>query len=164
MSQLFAPGCSITTTKRRRFFWAAWWTEPPCHVPFRQPDAQDGGASSFDEALAAAEQRAGRSLVVLDPLWARAALRWMRGEIVWPGAASREPRPRAPTPPVEAGSVWAVLGVTRDVTEDELKAAYRRQVLATHPDQGGDPQALRRVVQAYKEASRRLRKPRSPRR
>lgn len=167
MAQLFAPGCSIITTKRHRFLWAAWWTEPPEHVPFRKPDASDGGAGSHAEALAQATQQAGVHLVVLDPLWARAWNRILRGEDPWPSAASREPRRRAEAPAGEPagpeGSVWSVLGVTREVSADDLKAAYRRKVREAHPDQGGDAAAFRRVLQAYDEASRRLRKPR-PRR
>jgi hypothetical protein len=164
MTELFAPVCSITTTKRRRFFWAAWWSGPPTRVPFKRPDASDGGASTLEEALLAAEQRAGAKLVQIDPLWARAWMRVLRGEAAWPSKASREPRgrvSRAVTPEDESpSSVWQILGVTRDVTEAELKAAYRRRILETHPDQGGDEQTLRRVVQAYAEAQRRLRKPR----
>ncbi|MBX3198878.1 MAG: DnaJ domain-containing protein [Labilithrix sp.] len=56
-----------------------------------------------------------------------------------------------------------MLGVGRDVTEQELKTAYRKRALETHPDRGGDDDAFRRVVRAYAEAQRRLKKPR-PRR
>jgi hypothetical protein len=160
VTDLFAPVCSITMTKRRRFFWAAWWSGPPARVPFRKPDASDGGAASHEEALAAAERRAGRSLVVIDPLWARAWIRILRGEPAWPSKASREPRgaPSSKTAPGE--SIWTTLGVTRDATPDELKAAYRRRALETHPDQGGDDASFRRVVRAYEEAQRRLERPR----
>jgi hypothetical protein len=147
-------------TKRRRFFWAAWWTEPPAHVPFRKPDASDGGSKTRDEALAAAEKRAGSSLVVIDPLWARAWIRILRGEPAWPDKQSREPRkPPERAAPADA-SIWDVLGVRRDATLAELKAAYRKRVLETHPDQGGDEESFRRVVRAYTEARRRLQKPR----
>ncbi len=165
MSQLFAPVCSITTTKRRRFFWAAWWSGPPARVPFKKPDASDGGAATREEALAAAEKRAGMTLVEIDPLWARAWIRVLRGEPAWPSRASREPR-AARTQSADAAaadSIWAVLGVGRDVSEAELKAAYRKRALETHPDQGGDEASFRRVLQAYEEAKRRLRRPR-PRR
>lgn len=162
MSQLFAPVCSITTTKRRRFFWAAWWSGPPVRVPFKKPDASDGGAATREEALAAAEERAGMKLTEVDPLWARAWIRILRGEPAWPSKASREPRRAAPAQSTTA-SIWQVLGVSRDVTEAELKAAYRRRALETHPDQGGDGEVFRRVLAAYEEAKRRLRKPR-PRR
>ena len=168
MSQeLFAPVCSITTTKRRRFFWAAWWTGAPVRVPFRKPDASDGGASTFEEALASAEQRAGGKLTVIDPLWARAWIRVLRGERPFPHARSAEPARRPPRSTAggapEGASIWSLLGVGRDATEVELKAAYRRRALETHPDHGGDDASFRRVVRAYEEAQRRLRKPR-PRR
>lgn len=172
MTDLLAPVCSITTTKRRRFFWAAWWTGPPTRVPFRKPDASDGGASTYDEALAAAERRAGRPLTVVDPLWARAWIRILRGEDAWPSKASQRPRAagaspgdRAGAPELEEGaSIWALLGVTRDASERELKAAYRRRALETHPDHGGDEETFRRVLRAYAEAQRRLRRPRPKRR
>ena len=175
LSELFAPVCSITMTKRRRFFWAAWWSGRPAHVPFRKPDAEGGGAATHADALAAAEKRAGMKLVEIDPLWARAWIRILRGEPAWPSKASREPRGRASpaerSPGEESSarpgegslSVWDVLGVRRDVTEQELKAAYRRRALETHPDHGGDDEAFRRVVRAYAEAQRRLRKPRAGR-
>jgi hypothetical protein len=162
VSELFAPVCSITTTKRRRFFWAAWWSGPPVRVPFRKPDASDGGASTLEEALAAAEQRAGATLTLIDPLWARAWIRILRGEEAWPSKASREPRAAAPASrtTTDAPSIWTTLGVSRDVTERELKAAYRRKALETHPDQGGDQEAFRQVLRAYEEAQRRLQRPR----
>ncbi|HVH42626.1 MAG TPA: DnaJ domain-containing protein [Labilithrix sp.] len=167
MSELFAPVCSITTTKRRRFFWAAWWSGPPERVPFKKPDASDGGAATRDEALAAAEKRAGASLVVIDALWARAWIRILRGEPAWPSKASREPGGGASrgvgASGAESGSIWELLGVSRDATESELKAAFRKRALETHPDQGGDGESFRRLLQAHEEAQRRLRKPR-PRR
>lgn len=164
MSELFAPVCSITTTKRRRFFWAAWWSGPPARVPFRRPDASDGGASTLEEALAAAEVRAGAPLTLIDPLWARAWIRILRGEQAWPSKASREPRGASGSVergPTDGPSIWATLGVTRDVTEAELKAAYRRKAIETHPDQGGEQEAFRQVLRAYDEARRRLKKPRA---
>lgn len=134
-------------------------------VPFKKPDASDGGATTREEALAAAERRAGAKLVEIDPLWARAWIRILRGEPAWPSKASREPsgqhaQHRSEGEPGGAVSIWALLGVTRDVTSSELKAAYRKRALETHPDQGGDEATFRRVVEAYAEAQRRLRKPR----
>lgn len=159
MSELFAPVCSITLTKRRRFFWAAWWSGPPARVPFRRPDASDGGARSFEEAHAAAERAAGLSLGVIDPLWARAWNRVLRGQPPWPNGP-REPEPRVAALPASTEvSVWTTLGVEPGVTEDELKLAFRRRAVETHPDQGGDPEAFRRVLHAYDEARRRLRRP-----
>jgi hypothetical protein len=166
MGQLFSPVCSITTTKRRRFFWAAWWTGAPARAPFRKPDASDGGADTLEDALVAAEKRAGVSLTTIDPLWARAWIRILRGEPAWPSKASREPSGRPPGSiaiEVEAGSIWELLGVSRDASEAELKAAFRKRVIAAHPDQGGDDETFRRVLRAHEEAKRRLRKPRPKR-
>ena len=123
MSSLFAPACSITKTKRGRFFWAAWFRYPPTHVPFRKPDASDGAAGTREAALAAAEERAGAALVEIDALWAKAWMRILRGRPPWPSKSSREPRgPRrekAPSAETSAMSVWAVLGVTSSVTEEQ---------------------------------------------
>ena len=163
MSQLFAPLCSITTTKRRRFFWAVWSSGPPTHVPFKKPDAADGGAATREEALAAAEKKVGTTLTEIDPLWARAWIRILRGQAPWPSKASREPigaRPKPEGLPSGETSIWELLGVSRDATEAELKAAYRKRVLEAHPDHGGDNETFRRIVSAYLEARRRLRKPR----
>lgn len=44
---------------------------------------------------------------------------------------------------------YSILGVERDASFAELKAAYRRRALATHPDRGGDPRGFIRVQAAY---------------
>ncbi|WP_417233523.1 J domain-containing protein [Arthrobacter sp.] len=44
---------------------------------------------------------------------------------------------------------YEVLGVTRDATVAEVKAAYRRAARQTHPDQGGDAAQFRLVSLAY---------------
>jgi hypothetical protein len=163
---LFVPSVSITMTKRRRFFWAAWWTSTPTHVPFVKPDASDGGISSHEEAKAAAEKRAGMALSILDPLWARAWIRILRGEEAWPSRSSRHPTTSPPTThqkqedAAAATSIWSTLGVDpKTVTLTELKAAYRTRVLESHPDQGGTDTEFQRVLTAYAEAQRRLKKP-----
>jgi hypothetical protein len=168
-SALSVPHASFTTTKRRRWFWALWISGPPTHVPFRKPDASDGGAATYDEALAAATARAGTPVLVTDPLWARAWMRVLRGQEAWPSRASREPavpRARRSPPGGDAGapttaptSIWEMLGVGRDATDEELKAAYRKRVLAAHPDHGGDDAAFRAIVRAYDEAKKRRRRP-----
>ena len=161
MSDLFAPVCSITKTKRGRYFWAAWWTAPPAHVPFRKPDAEGGAAKSREDALAAAEKRAGTKLAEIDALWAKAWMRMLRGQPPWPSKSSREPRSKpALTPTDEPQSIWTLLGVSPGVTAAELKAAYRKRAIETHPDHGGDAESFRRVVAAYAEARKRIAKPR----
>ena len=166
MTHLFAPVISITTTKRRRFFWAAWWSAPPARVPFRKPDASDGGAETYDEAIAAASARAGAPLTVTDPLWARAWMRILRGQDPCPSKASRQPRSASRPEPaaLEPGSIWELLGVSKDATLTALKAAYRKRALELHPDRGGDPELFRRLLAAYDEAVRRASRPRSSRR
>lgn len=162
MSKLFAPACSITKTKRGRFFWAAWWTTPPRHVPFQKPDAEGGAAVSREAALAAAEERAATKLVEIDALWAKAWMRVLSGQTPWPSKSSREPRsatPRGEASESQPDSLWTLLGVSPQVTEAELKVAYRKKAMETHPDHGGDVDSFRRVVAAYAEARRRIRKP-----
>ncbi|MDQ3371023.1 MAG: hypothetical protein M3680_36860, partial [Myxococcota bacterium] len=80
MSDLATAVCSITPTQRRRYFWAAWWTGAPQETPFRRPDASGGGARTIEEALRAAERVATRHLVIVEPYWARAWNRVLRGE------------------------------------------------------------------------------------
>jgi hypothetical protein len=188
VAQLVAPVCSITITKRRRFFWAAWWTAPPRRVPFCKPDASNGGASTREEAFADAVRAAGRSLVLIEPDWARAWIRILRGQPPWVSAsrarspslvdreeanahahanananASEAAHASANEPgggPAEPVSIWSVLGAPPNATEAELKLAFRSRALETHPDHGGDPEAFRRLVRAYAEARRRVRRPR----
>ena len=170
--QLFAPVCSITMTKRRRFFWAAWWTSPPMRAPFGKPDASNGGASTHEEALAAAVAAAGRSLTVIEPDWARAWIRILRGQPAWlsqtPPVRRAQSDPAAnpggdDEGPADPASIWTILGAPPQATEAELKLAFRRRALETHPDHGGDPETFRRVIRAYAEARRRIRRPRRQR-
>jgi hypothetical protein len=159
MRELFAPVVSIASTKRRRFFWAAWWSGPPARVPFKKPDASDGGAERYEDAIAAAQERAGTTLTVTDPLWARAWMRILRGQDPFPAKADREPAPRRAAPPAEPGSIWELLGVTKDVNLTDLKAAYRKRAIELHPDRGGDAATFRRLLAAYEEAQRRVARP-----
>jgi hypothetical protein len=136
MSELSTAVCSITPTQRRRFFWAAWWTGAPRQVPFRKPDAASGGAKTREEALAAAELVAGRHLVLIEPYWAHAWNRILRGEAPPPPPSARVPRPpRTSSAPVSA---WEVLGLAAGADQDAVKRAYRKRALETHPDRGGD--------------------------
>lgn len=162
--ELFVPACAVVITKRRRFFWAAWWSAPPCRVPFRAPDASDGGFDSPEAARRDAELRAGCSLADLDGMWARAWLRVLRGELPWPSDASRMPRLRHLGASREPESIWTTLGISSHATDDEIKAAYRAKVKEAHPDHGGTPDAIRKVLRAYDEATRRARRPKPKRR
>lgn len=154
MSSLASAVCSITATQRRRFFWAAWWTAEPRETPFQPPDAANGGAPSLEAALAEAEARAGRYLLLVEPYWARAWTRVLRGE-----RAPRRPPPRDPARPVRAAprSARELLGVDEGASLADIKAAYRRRALATHPDHGGDADDFRALHAAYQRLARRAR-------
>jgi hypothetical protein len=144
--ELSTAVCSITVTQRRRYFWAAWWTSAPTERPFRKPDASHGGAASEAEALAEAERVAGRHLTLIEAYWARAYTRVLRGEPAPARKPTREARPQANPSPQ---SSHAVLGVEPGASLQEIRAAYRRRALETHPDQGGDAEAFRAVQAAY---------------
>jgi hypothetical protein len=147
---------SITTTKRRRFLWCAWWAAPPARDPFRPPDAWSGGARSLEEAKRAAEEAAGRTLLLVDSGWARAFVRLRAGLPPWPAPRppNAEDAARVAVELPRAGAL-AVLGLARGATLEEIKRAYRRRALETHPDRGGDEAAFVRVQRAYEAAMRR---------
>jgi preprotein translocase subunit Sec63 len=73
------------------------------------------------------------------------------------------PRPSAPDGPPQRWDPWAVLGVTRGASQDEIARAYREQLKRYHPDRVADlgPElqqvAHRKTVElqrAYAELSR----------
>lgn len=144
MPDLAVAVCSITPTQRRRFFWAAWWTGEPTERPFRKPDASGGGARTAEQALAEAERIAARHLVLIEPYWARAWNRVLRGERPPPRPVPR-PAPRRPA----ARSAWETLGLAPGASVPAIKAAFRRRAFETHPDYGGDAAAFREVQRAY---------------
>lgn len=151
MSEIASAVCSITATGRRRFFWAAWWTGEPREAPFRKPDASNGGLATFEDALAEAEARAGRHLVLVEPYWARAWTRVLRGE-----RAPRRPVARARPARVVEPSARARLGLGKGATLAEVKAAFRERALVAHPDQGGDADEFRALYRAYEQLVRKL--------
>jgi len=158
---LDAAVCSITSTQRRRYFWAAWWTKAPARSPFQKPDASNGGASTREEALGEAQRVAGRALREIDPLWARAWTRVLRGQE--PFTPRDQERARTPLPKREAGaqpaqraSALSVLGLEQAGSREELRRAYKKRALETHPDRGGDPEVFRAVQRAYERARSKL--------
>lgn len=44
---------------------------------------------------------------------------------------------------------YEILGVSPDVSKDEIKAAYRRACMRTHPDRGGSAEDFKAVQDAY---------------
>jgi hypothetical protein len=152
MSELASAVCSITITQRRRFFWAAWWTGAPREAPFRKPDASNGGATTMEAALAEAELRAGRYLVLIEPYWARAWSRVLRGDRPPPRPVPRAERPARMSPV----SAWERLGLRPGASIEDVKTAFRQRALVTHPDQGGDADAFRELHGAYERLVRRI--------
>ena len=43
---------------------------------------------------------------------------------------------------------YAVLGVSKTATEDDIKRAYRAKALKTHPNKGGDPEEFKKANEA----------------
>ena len=135
-------------------------------MPFRKADAQNGGAASWHEAKAEAEKRTGRTFADIDPAWARAVNRVLRGQapftetqakVLEGGRVDKATR-------VEPASIWTTLGITPEATLKDIRAAFRRKALETHPDQGGDAAAFQCVREAYAEAlTRRRKRERTPR-
>lgn len=143
---------SITATQRRRFFWAAWWTGAPAESPFRKPDAANGGAESYEAALAEAERVAGRHLTPVEPYWARAWKVVLRGEPVPP----RPLRRVAVAPPAAPRSSWEVLGLAPGASLEAVKQAFRQRARSTHPDHGGDAAEFLVVRRAYEKLVARI--------
>ncbi|GAA6023193.1 hypothetical protein JCM10207_004475 [Rhodosporidiobolus poonsookiae] len=48
---------------------------------------------------------------------------------------------------------YATLGVPRTATQDEIRAAYKRQALKHHPDKGGDEKEFQKVAAAHEVLS-----------
>jgi hypothetical protein len=143
--------CSITGTQRRRFFWAAWWTSSPRYAPFQKPDASNGGARSIEEALADAERIAGRHLTLIEPHWARAWNKVLRGEASPAAPPSAEQRAARQRERPQVSSPWILLELEPGASSAEIKRAYRKRALETHPDQGGDADSFRQVHRAYEK-------------
>lgn len=51
--------------------------------------------------------------------------------------------------PIRRSSSYDILGIDEDADETEIKQAFRRKALETHPDKGGDEEEFKRVREAY---------------
>ena len=101
--------------------------------------------------LAEAEKACGARLVEIDGSWARAYARVLRGEPAFPTADADQGGPKVRKPKAER-SIWEVLDLAPDATVAEVKRAYRKKALETHPDRGGDDATFREVQRAYELA------------
>jgi hypothetical protein len=158
MADLSTAVCSVTVTQRRRYFWAVWWTGAPSYRPFRKPDASNGGAATMEAALADAERAAQRQLTIIEPHWARAWKSVLRGQTPIPPTDKPRARRAGATATATTPSHWSVLGLEPGAALSEVKQAYRKRVLQTHPDQGGDADLFRATQHAYEKLSAKLAK------
>ncbi len=160
---LGAAHVSFAKTQRRRMFWAVWWSGAPTIKPFRKPDASNGGARTLEQATLEAERAAGRALITIEPKWAKAWMRVLRGEPAWPdeakaraGAGSSHLTSTQESQPITA---WAIPGIEPDASLDAIKRAYKKRALETHPDQGGDAERFRAVQRAYERVLQKRKAP-----
>lgn len=54
-----------------------------------------------------------------------------------------------PLTPARETKLYDLLGVSPEVSEQELKKAYRKKALSAHPDKGGDPEVFKEITSAY---------------
>jgi curved DNA-binding protein CbpA len=52
-------------------------------------------------------------------------------------------------PIVERQQALAVLGLPPDATHQQIKRRYRELAKKHHPDRGGDPREMQRIIAAY---------------
>ena len=51
--------------------------------------------------------------------------------------------------PMRRSKSHEILGIDEDANDNEIKQAFRRKALQTHPDKGGDPEEFKQVREAY---------------
>merc|ERR1712137_1055351 len=54
---------------------------------------------------------------------------------------------------VDTTKFYSVLEVDKNVSEAEIKKAYRKLVVKHHPDKGGDPEKFKEITRAYEVLS-----------
>ena len=53
-----------------------------------------------------------------------------------------------------------ILGVKPGATEDEVKKAYRKKAIETHPDKGGNEEDFKKITEAYEILTGKKQEPR----
>ena len=48
---------------------------------------------------------------------------------------------------------YTILGVDKKTSDDDIKKAYKKLALKTHPDKGGDPEKFQKIAEAYETLS-----------
>jgi DnaJ domain len=92
-------------------------------------------------------------LVLVEPYWARAWKCVLRGQPVPPPPES-QPRAAKVIPRTrEPASAWSVLGLQPGARAADVKRAFQKKALETHPDQGGESAQFRAVLRAYERLS-----------
>jgi len=51
--------------------------------------------------------------------------------------------------PLKKSNSYEILGIDRGADDDEIKKAFRKMALKTHPDKGGDEEQFKKVREAY---------------
>ncbi len=114
------------------------------------PDAW-GSERTREEALAAAYKIAGRPLPEIEGHFAGAWVRVQAGKAPYFIRERRPPPPppRKPPPEFREGCPFVVLGLSSSATRTEVRRAFHRLALATHPDRGGHAADFVRARRAY---------------
>lgn len=85
---------------------------------------------------------------VLRSPWVTAAGAAMAGVSLLALTSSRRRRKVLVKRPSEFDMARRLLGVGRDATADEIRAAWRLRMAEAHPDRGGDPELAKKLVDA----------------
>ncbi|CAJ1375687.1 unnamed protein product [Effrenium voratum] len=80
----------------------------------------------------------------------------MTDALAW--AKNSRKRPREDEPGPAGDGHYDLLQVSRSASGAEIRSAYRRGALLTHPDKGGNPEEFKKVVAAFEVLSDQLRR------